>query len=284
MLTVTYPQALAFSVTICTHIVITIRLFSLIGWEVTKMKKTAIVALLLIIILALSSCSGAIKKIFKVVSSDGEFVMGANGVVVYKDAIYSNRDGWDNYYNYYDSAYNHHQGEVIGTIADMYGAFGDISKACEEDFGDSVVKVSAGYTTDLWFKEGFALPDFETVKIDSIYIDTTGNDFYIQSKTDIDNRCVKSIAGSDTKNLYITDVVDFEVSITDENLYIFSDVYDFKGYMLCTLSEYKTIYLGFYEIYDYQGELYLQIDKPDTMYKIKAEYQKLLKDSISELQ
>ena len=201
-----------------------------------------------------------------------------NGRFEYNASTYSLIDeSYRPYIGVYDNNWKIHQGEVVGHRDANFG-IGDISKTCEADFGDNVLKISDSYGVSYALKEGFSFPPLDSLRVDNLYI----------SSMDVKFDCFKNKA--EMENFYIP-----VKSFADEDNATFLDIVDFESYMqydpkapgytqyfvFCTLKDYETIYLGYaLSIHLHEDEFYVWPINFTYKYKVKPEYQELFKEAI----
>ena len=181
------------------------------------------------------------------------------------------------YIAFFDNNWKNHLGEVVGHYDAAIG-IGDISKTCEADFGDNVLKMSDSYGVDYATKDGFSFPTLDLLRLDNLYISSRNVSFQsFNNKAEMENSYIPVKSFTDEDNAYFSDIVDFESYMK----------YDPKAsgytqyFVFCTLKDYETIYLGYdLRIHLHEDEFYVWPIDFSYKYKVKPEYQELFKEAI----
>jgi len=209
-------------------------------------------------------------------------------VLTHPDQIIDIRDGFEysgnfyryfkpesnnKYYKFYDCTHTKHSGEVVGHFISMYGSLGDVSKSCEVDFGDAVLKISCPPSiSDMYIKDGFSFPDYKSLSIKSVYLSKKEMvDVTYETEIQLNEELRKVADYSESQQVVLKDFVDFYNYIQYNGYINEQKNFDFIADIAFTLKDYSTIYCGFYSIYKFEEKLYIEIDDSKKLYQIKEE-------------
>lgn len=240
------------------------------------MKKSLFV-MLFVSLFFLNSCGiNTLWKNIRDISSHSDELIDISNGIEYNGSMYFYKFRLPtDHYGFYDCDPNSHQYGRVGYFVDMYGALGDINLTCEEDFENNILKVSSSGMVYLYLKEDFNLPDYKEIKIEEIFVTKEDNTYDdIQSETDIYDSGEKVFSADSKENICITDLIDFEKTVR------YNDATDTTFNLVCTLADYENIYLGLYDIFEKEESLFVLIDSIDSLYKVRDEYQELIKSKL----
>lgn len=242
------------------------------------MKKTICILIVICLCsLSLYSCGVdyAIYNAIEIFEHRDDIIDISNGIE-YNGSIYRflGHQGDNNYYQFYDCNKKKHSGEVVAHFIDMYGSLGDVSKTCESDFGNAVLKVSGSTAhPSVYVKEGFSFPDYRILSIKSVYLaDYKCPNVAYETEQQI-NAALKRVADySEAENIVLMDFVDSYNSIQYDINTHHQKKCKFVADISFTLKDYSTFYCGFFSVYECEEQLYMEIDDSKNLYKVKAEY------------